>query len=199
MATQVLIVYGSTYGQTAKIAERLQQLLASRGAFVATFRGDKLPATLRLEDYDAILVGASLIRGQYQKYIEQFVIKHRRELQRVTTAFFAVSGSAAGTASEQQIAFDCMKAFCMKTGWVPTLSASFGGAMSFTKYNVLLRWLMKRISQKKGGPVDTSRDHELTNWAQVEEFARELVTQVHARNPEAFGMMIGSEFLQGVR
>jgi menaquinone-dependent protoporphyrinogen oxidase len=199
MATQILIVYGSTYGQTAKISERLQQLLACQGAFVAAYRGDKLPSALRLEDYDAILVGASLIRDQYQKYIEQFVLEHRRELQRVTTAFFAVSGSAAGPAAEQSAALDRMKAFCLKTGWVPTLSASFGGAMSFTKYNLLLRWIMKRISQKKGGPTDTSKDHELTNWAQVEEFAHEVVTQVRARNPGAFGMMMSSKVLQGVR
>ena len=199
MATQVLIVYGSTHGQTAKISERLQQLLSCQGAFVAAYRGDKLPAQLRLEDYDAILVGASLIRDQYQKYIEQFVLQHRRELQRVTTAFFAVSGSAAGSASEQSAALDRMKEFCMKTGWVPTLSASFGGAISFTRYNVLLRWIMKRISQKKGGPTDTSRDHELTNWAQVEEFAHEVVKQVQALSPRAFGMMLERELLHYVR
>ena len=199
MATQVLIVYGSTHGQTAKISERLQQLLSCQGAFVAAYRGDKLPAQLRLEDYDAILVGASLIRDQYQKYIEQFVLQHRRELQRVTTAFFAVSGSAAGSASEQSAALDRMKEFCMKTGWVPTLSASFGGAISFTRYNVLLRWIMKRISQKKGGPTDTSTDHELTNWAQVEEFAHELVSQVRVHRPRAFGMMVERELLHYVR
>jgi menaquinone-dependent protoporphyrinogen oxidase len=199
MATQILIVYGSTYGQTAKISERLQQLLACQGAFVTAYRGDKLPATLRLEDYDAILVGASLIRDQYQKYIERFVLERRRELQRVTSAFFAVSGSAAGPASEQRAALDRMKAFCMKTGWVPTLSASFGGAISFTKYNVLLRWVMKRISQKKGGPIDTSKDHELTNWAQVEEFARELVAQVRSLRPGAFGMTLDRQLLQYVR
>ena len=94
----------------------------------------------------------------------------------MTTAFFAVSGSAGGPATEQAAALDRMQAFCLKTGWVPTLRASFGGAISFTKYNVLLRWIMKRISQKKGGPTDTSKDHELTNWAQVEEFATRVMS-----------------------
>jgi menaquinone-dependent protoporphyrinogen oxidase len=30
---------------------------------------------------------------------------------------------------------------------------------------------MKRIARAEGGPTDTSRDHELTNWEDVDEFA----------------------------
>jgi menaquinone-dependent protoporphyrinogen oxidase len=34
-----------------------------------------------------------------------------------------------------------------------------------------MRWMIKRISQKEGGPADTSRDYEYTDWDQVARFA----------------------------
>ena len=134
-------------------------------------------------------------RGQYQKYIEQFVLEYRCELQRVPTAFLGVSGSAAGPESEQRAARDRIKEFCLKTSWVPTLTASFGGAMSYTKYNLLLRWIMKRISQKKGGPTDTLKDHELTNWVDVEDFAREFAARVRSHDAEAVAATMNDELL----
>jgi menaquinone-dependent protoporphyrinogen oxidase len=33
---------------------------------------------------------------------------------------------------------------------------------------------MKRISRSKGGPIDTTRDHELTDWEAVDRFGVEL-------------------------
>jgi len=34
---------------------------------------------------------------------------------------------------------------------------------------------MRRIAKKEGGPTDTSRDHEMTDWTQVRDVAEELV------------------------
>jgi menaquinone-dependent protoporphyrinogen oxidase len=42
--------------------------------------------------------------------------------------------------------------------------------MAYTRYNPVVRWVIKRISKRRGGPVDTSRDHEVTDWAQVRRF-----------------------------
>lgn len=33
---------------------------------------------------------------------------------------------------------------------------------------------MKTITKRAGGPTDTSRDHELTHWDEVDTFAREI-------------------------
>ena len=41
--------------------------------------------------------------------------------------------------------------------------------------------MIKRIAKKEGGPTDTSRDHELTNWDEVDRLGREMATAIHAR------------------
>ena len=52
------------------------------------------------------------------------------------------------------------------------------GAINYTRYNPLLRWYMKRASKLNGGSTDTSRDHEYTDWTQVERLANEFVEKV---------------------
>ena len=38
----------------------------------------------------------------------------------------------------------------------------------------MLRWYMKKASKMNGGSTDTSRDHEYTDWGQVERFAGQI-------------------------
>ena len=64
-----------------------------------------------------------------------------------------------------------MQKFIDEHGWAPVLSASIAGAINYTKYNFLLKAFMKRASAKNGGSTDTSRDHEYTNWDEVDRFA----------------------------
>jgi menaquinone-dependent protoporphyrinogen oxidase len=50
--------------------------------------------------------------------------------------------------------------------------------MAYTKYSPFLRWMMRRIAAGQGGPTDTTRDHEMTDWAQVRRFAEAFAAAV---------------------
>ena len=52
------------------------------------------------------------------------------------------------------------------------------GALPYTRYNFLVRFVMRRISKAEGGDTDTSRDYEYTDWAAVDRFAVEFVEDV---------------------
>jgi menaquinone-dependent protoporphyrinogen oxidase len=58
--------------------------------------------------------------------------------------------------------------------WHPTFVQCYAGALAYTQYRWWLRWIMQRISRSHGGPTDTSRDHELTDWGAVDRFAAGL-------------------------
>src|SRR5262249_40759429 len=72
---KVLIVYGSTDGQTAKIASRIADTLrvAECPVELADIRAGAPP----LEGFGAVLVGASVRFGRYQRGIEAFARKKR--------------------------------------------------------------------------------------------------------------------------
>ena len=59
-------------------------------------------------------------------------------------------------------------------------TATFGGALRYTKYNVLIRIMMRVIVGFAGGDTDTSRDYEYTDWRAVEGFAAEFAAQFHS-------------------
>ena len=190
---RILIVYGSRYGQTARIANRIRQVLAERDFAVSLYQGDALPIGCRPDDYDGVLVGASMVFGKYQPYVREFVVRHGPALTRIPTGFFAVSG-AAGSANpaERAEAERRLEAFCVETGWQPLLRVSVAGAIRYTKYNFVLRWVMKRISRKEGGSTDTSRDHEYTDWVQVEQFADRFADRVDERVRRTAGPLPGA-------
>lgn len=186
MTPRALIVYGTSYGQTAKIAEHIAAKLETHGMLVTIFRGDRLPPSFDITEYDGTIVGASLVRGGYQAYIRRFVKVFAGQLNRHPSAFFAVSGSAgSANADERKEAERIATHFTVTAAWRPTMLVSLAGAIAYTKYNVVLRWFMKRISRKEGASTDTSRDHEYTDWAQVDAFADGFADCLlaHARVP----------------
>jgi menaquinone-dependent protoporphyrinogen oxidase len=46
--------------------------------------------------------------------------------------------------------------------------------MAYTQYGPVLRWIAKFVSKRRGGPTDTSQDHEFTDWKAVDRFAERL-------------------------
>ena len=106
----------------------------------------------------------------------RFVRDHCAVLNGMPSAFFSVSGSAASSLeTERAKAREMVIEFIASNGWHPSLTATIGGAMAYTKYSPLMRWFMKRVAKAAGGPTNTSRDHELTDWSQVDGFVRRFI------------------------
>ena len=100
------------------------------------------------------------------------------------SAFFSVSASAASAEPRGPAeARTAMQRFLTETRWDPDMMTTIAGAMAYTKYPLLLRWVLREISRRAGGPTDMSKDHELTDWAQVAEFAHHFG---HVVAPVAF-------------
>jgi menaquinone-dependent protoporphyrinogen oxidase len=173
---RILIVYATSYGQTAKIAGRMADLLMASGEEVTLVNAGNHPRDVRAGEFDSVIVGGSIIGGRHQRALVRFVRDHRAVLDTIPSAFFSVSGSAASPLdSERAKARQLVHDFLLVTGWHPTLTETIGGAMAYTKYNPFLRWVVKRASKAAGGPTDTTRDHEVTDWSQVERFVQAFV------------------------
>jgi menaquinone-dependent protoporphyrinogen oxidase len=177
---RILVVYGTAYGQTERIAGRIVDHLRARDHGVCMYRGDRLPTHLRLDDFDACVVAGSIIRGRHQRYIRNFARRNRGYLNSVRSAFVSVSGTAQGSPEQAR---GYLEDFLQETGWQPRFAASFAGAMAYTQYGPILRWITKVVSRRRGGPTDTTRDHDFTDWAAVDRFAERLAKAL-AVSPE---------------
>ena len=176
--TEILILYGTTEGQTAKIADFMADVIRSHGheAKVLDIReaDDAIPA-----GYHGLVVGASIHMGKHDKHAVEFVRRNRDVLERQPSAFFSVSLAAHGDTGEAE---QYVEQFEQDTGWRPARIALFGGALLYTHYGFVKRHIMKKIAQDKPGQLgtDTSRDYVYTEWDGVRRFIEDVLTYVTA-------------------
>jgi menaquinone-dependent protoporphyrinogen oxidase len=172
----VLIVYATKEGQTEKIARHIADTVQRAGHDVMLVDVAHEPAPADLAPFDAILVGAPL-HGTYPRCILRFVRAHRALLEQKQAAFFSVGLAVASRTSDGRAqTLAVVDHFVQSTGWRPARVELIAGALPYSKYNFLVKFVMRRISAHEGGDTDTSRDYEYTDWPAVERFARELVS-----------------------
>ena len=99
---RVLIVYGTAYGQTERIAHEIARVLREAEHEVSLVRGDRPPAGLALEEYDGAVVAASVLYGRHQRYIERFVRERATRLNAMPSAFVSVCGAMANPAPDAE-------------------------------------------------------------------------------------------------
>lgn len=172
----VLIVYATREGQTEKIVRRIAQTLAGEGQLVELRNADRHTDFSDLERFDTVVIGAPVHMTAYPRSIVRFVRRHRGALEHVRSVFFSVSLAVASRTHDGRAqTLEVVEKFVRQTGFRPGRVELFAGALLYTRYNPLIRFVMRRISAGEGGDTDTSRDYEYTDFEAVERFARSLV------------------------
>jgi menaquinone-dependent protoporphyrinogen oxidase len=176
---KVFIPYGTTEGQTAKIAEYIADVIRHHGHESEPVDIKQSPDRVP-EGYDGVIVGASIHMGKHDKRVVEFVQKNRDTLERLPSAFFSVSLAAHGDTEEAEGYVEQLEE---ETAWRPAKVGLFGGALPYTHYGFVKRHMMKRIAQDKPGNLgtDTSRDYVYTEWDGVTRFAEDFLTYLAAR------------------
>jgi menaquinone-dependent protoporphyrinogen oxidase len=169
----VPIFYATTEGQTRRIAAYLADALRTRGV-------DARAIDLASPDADGIdwsrvcasIVGASIHGRRHQRAAAAFVRSYAFKLNSRPSAFFSVSLSAASKEPrEVEAAKHLAGAFPLALGWHPGQVVCFAGRLAYTQYGFVKRFIMRQIARREGGPIDVTRDHELTRWDEVARFA----------------------------
>ena len=175
---RILMLYATTEGQTARIAERMAQRLRDQGHGVDARPADAAGASLDLTAYDGVIVGASVHYGRHPGYLRALVRGHRAALAERPSAFFSVSLSGGGPGAKPKAARRYLKTFLRQAGWQPQQTASFAGALKYSMYGAFKRILMIAFVGLPGGDTDTSRDYEYTDWGAVERFGDAFARQL---------------------
>ncbi|HXX31955.1 MAG TPA: flavodoxin domain-containing protein [Myxococcaceae bacterium] len=173
-----LIVYATREGQTEKIAQRIATVLRARGHVAELLDVDHAGRRPDLGRFGAIVVGSPVRAQGYLRSIVRFARENRELLGRVPSAFFSVGLAVLSKKSDgraQTLAI--VDKFVERTGWRPQHVELIAGALPYSKYNFLIRYVMRRISASEGGDTDTSRDYEYTDWKAVEAFASDFIAR----------------------
>ena len=184
----VAVFYATREGHTRRIAEHLAATLRQRGLDAAASDVRASRAAFSPGAYAGIVIAASVHAGRHEAEMIRFVKKHRAEIEHVPNAFISVTLSEAGAQRSDVSAAEharfvsgvqeVVDRFLEETGWRPKRVLPVAGALLYTKYNFLIRLVMKRIARAEGGSTDTSRDHDYTDWAALDRFGAELADEI---------------------
>ena len=177
-ARKILIVYASQYGQTAKIAGRIGNII--RPDYPVEVKAvEQIDASFHPAQYAGAIVAGAVYYDKHPRALRDFVRAHAIFLATVPSAFVSVSGAAGAPTEEgRALAKGYVERFTAEASWSPRMIETFAGSVTYSRYGLITKWIMRRLAKKRGRDYDTSRDYEYTNWEAVEEFAQRFLAMV---------------------
>lgn len=174
---KVLVIYATVEGHTAKVARHVANDVEAAGhmAILADLRqpGFAVPG-----EYDAAILCAPIHMGRYPDPFVQFIRDFHAALNDIPTALVTVSLSIISPFEderEQATAYPYL--LCDETGWAPRMRHHAAGALKYLEYSYFKRLVMRRIAAHAAGPVDPSKDYELTDWVEMSHFTQQFLAE----------------------
>ena len=165
---KTIIVYSSVDGHTKEICQKIASQLEDQVDIVSV---DDNPM---VEEYDHIIIGASIRYGKYRKSLFDFIDKNKNTIDTKKNAFFSVNVVARKKEKNKPETNPYVSKFLKNTKWIPKKIGVFAGKIDYPKYKLLDKYAIKFIMLITKGPTDTSKTYEFTDWDMVEEFARNI-------------------------
>ena len=162
---KTLILFSTRDGQTREIASYLASELKELGiqADVANVHRIEEP---QWENYDRVVIGASIRYGHYHSAFQAFVKKHATQLNSMPSAFYSVNLVARKPEKRTVQTNSYARKFLMNSQWRPDRCAVIAGALRYPRYRWYDRFMIKLIMKMSGGETDTRKEVVYTDWEQ---------------------------------
>ena len=160
---KVLIAYGTTEGQTGKIAGTIAGQIQDLGHEAVLFDTSNPQSDLRADSFDRIIVAGSVHEERHQESVEVFVLAHRDALQAKPTLFLSVSLAAAfeDKAADARRYVDM---FLERVDWRPTTTELVAGAVRHAEYDYYREQILAHVVLEGRDLDDPESDQEFTDW-----------------------------------
>ena len=170
--SRLLILYSTVDGHAKHICEYAQEKLKnSKEITIASLDDD---SAQELNDFDEILLGASVRYGFHRKNVYEFVREHKDELLKKKTAFFSLNLTARKPEKASPETNPYIVKFLKKVVWEPDLKSVFAGRLDYPSLNCPNRLAILLIMAITNGPKDLSKVHDFTNWNKVDEMVESI-------------------------
>ncbi|MDB9898225.1 menaquinone-dependent protoporphyrinogen IX dehydrogenase [Gammaproteobacteria bacterium] len=169
-----LIIYSTTDGQTLEICNKIFSKLnvseSSQVIHISKAEG------LDLNQFDKIIIGASIRYGKHKPELYEFIKKNVACLEAKENAFFSVNVVARKPEKNMPETNPYMQKFLELSPWIPKKLAVFAGKIDYPKYKFVDKHMIRLIMWITKGPTDIKNTYEFTDWNHVDEFSKQLNT-----------------------
>lgn len=169
----VAIVYSTVDGQTLRICQRLAAAMEALGQRCELIEVGQAAAR-PLDQFDKLVVGASIRYGHHRPAVAEFVRQCRGLLETRPSAFFSVNIVARKPHKGQADTNPYLLRFLREVNWRPAAAEVFAGRLDFARYRWIDRQMIRLIMWLTGGPTAADTRIEYTDWDRVDQFAKRL-------------------------
>ena len=170
-----LIIYSSTDGHTKSIAEYIYNNLKNNINYKIISLQEA--NNFNLNNFNNIIIGASIRYGKYQDELYQFINNNVQVLNSTKSSFFSVNAVARKPNRDTIYSNPYILKLFRKTIWTPSIIAVFAGRIDYKKYNFFDKHIIRFIMWLTNGPTDLSKSHEFTNCGEVYNFVMALIKE----------------------
>jgi menaquinone-dependent protoporphyrinogen oxidase len=184
---KALVAFGTKYGSTEKVAEKIAAVLRAEGNAV-TVLDLRTSKPVEISAFDLIVVGSGICIGSWSKGAQRFLEKNREKLAEKRVALFACSGDVMfGRSPIDQCRRMYLDDVAHRFGILnPVSTALFGGEIDFDKYGFLVKAVLKKVGASKNMEekgIDLSKPYDFRDWGEIRAWARSLVQQADETPP----------------
>jgi menaquinone-dependent protoporphyrinogen oxidase len=174
----ILVLYGTSEGQTRKIAEFCADRLREQGLTALTVDA-RQTSDLDPTAFEAAIIASRIRAGRHPRSVIAFVRRYRSILASVSTLFLPVSMSAARQdPDDARRLAQYLRRFVQNTGWTPERVHDVAGARLYRRHGRIARWILGLVDHNR---YDTSRDHEFTDWGDLGKVVADWAASVRRR------------------
>lgn len=170
---KTLILFSTRDGQTREIASYIASELKELGVESDVINLHR-NADIGWDNYDRVIIGASIRYGHFHSSVDAFVKKHQKALNSMPSAFFSVNLVARKAEKRTPQTNSYTRKFLLASPWKPDHCAVFAGALRYPRYGWLDRAMIRLIMKMTGGETDVRKEVVYTDWQQVARFAHEI-------------------------
>ncbi len=127
-----------------------------------------------LEQFDEIVIGASVRYGYHRKSVYEFIRKNKAFLNNKKTVFFSLNLTARKSEKNTADTNPYVYKFLKKVNWEPTIKDVFAGRLDYPNLDTLNKLAILFIMVITNGPKDTSKTYELTDWNRVNNLIKKI-------------------------
>ena len=176
---KALIVYGTRWGGTAGVAQKIAEALKTEGNTICVANAKQIPENLTV--YDLFVVGSGIRADRWTDETLSFLEKNASLLKQKKTALF-VSCQMADRNDElgSKAKNKYLQGTAEKYGLEPITYGFFGGYLDFHQSHGLIVDIMMKVNKKKlkRNGLDQSKTLDTRNWEKIEAWACEIANKI---------------------
>ncbi|NLF02397.1 MAG: flavodoxin [Anaerolineales bacterium] len=169
MANKLLVAYGSKYGATREIAERIGKVLAEAGLAVTVASAADVDS---VSAYDAVVLGSGVYAGQWRKEAAALLQGQESALAARPVWLFSSGPTSQGdpaTLTSGWLIPDGLKPVAERIK--PRDITIFHGALNKSKLNLIEKLMMKMMKAPYG---------DFRDWAAISAWAQSIAAAVQS-------------------